>query len=141
MFTLHIEAHSIPELKRKALAAFGEPEQTEMNFDEVTVVAGKPIAVKDPEGLLKKPVAKGAKAKAAAAAVEEAQEAATVSEPVEAREELTTASCKELLKKIITLKGMDYATQFILNFGIKKITDLKPAQFEEFTLKAKAELP
>lgn len=110
MFTLHIEAHSIAELKRKALAAFDAPAQAEMELPTT-----KPAAK-----------AKAVAPAAPVAAVEEVQEAP-----------ITAVDCKEILKQVITAKGMDYATQFILGFGVKKVTDLPKTRFAEFMSEAK----
>lgn len=117
MFTLHIEAHSIAELKRKALAAFDAPAQAEM---ELPVKQAKPKAEKVKADVQPEP--------AAAAAVE--TEEVTI----------TAVDCKEILKQVITAKGMDFATKFILGFGVKKVTDLPKSRYAEFMSEAKKEL-
>lgn len=144
MFTLHIEAHSIPELKRKALAAFGEDAQTELPLSGVSPAQAdlpKPEAVEKVAslaGLDKKSVAKRTVKAVPALPVEEAAPVAPVVE--EKNEPLTLDTCIGVLKQVIEKKGMDYAILFIKKFNVKKVSELKEAQFSEFFLAAKAEL-
>lgn len=70
------------------------------------------------------------------AATEEELFGAPVAEPAK---ELNLDDARAALQKLNEAKGLDAARDFVLSFGVKRTSDLKPDQFGDFVARALAQ--